>query len=56
MHLNSDSLRAIKSFVNKMSNDGLLLWQLKIKKSIFDMYRYYKAYKIIGRVGPVSSN
>ena len=26
------------------------------KKSVFDMYRYFKAYKLIARVGPLSSN
>ena len=56
VHLNSDSLKAIKRFVNKMVNDGLLLWPSSAKKSVFDMYRYFKAYKLIGRVGPVSSN
>jgi len=56
IHLNSDKLRAIRKFVNKMINDGLLLWPIKRKKSVFDMYRYFKAYKLIGRVGPVSSN
>ena len=56
IHFNSDKLRAIRKFVNKMINDGLLLWPIKRKKSVFDMYRYFKAYKLIGRVGPVSSN
>jgi hypothetical protein len=56
VHLNSDSLKAIRQFTNKMINDGLLLWPLKAKKSIFDMYRYFKAYKIIARLGPISNN
>ena len=56
VYLNSNSLKAIRQFVNKMVNDGLLLWPIKSKKTDFDMYRFYKAYKIIARVGPLSSN
>jgi hypothetical protein len=56
VHLNSNSLKAIRSFVNKMVNDGLLLWPSSAKKSVFDMYRYFKAYKVIARATPISSN
>jgi hypothetical protein len=56
VYLNSNSLKAIRQFVNKMINDGLLLWPLKTKKSVFDMYRYFKSYKIIARGTPLSSN
>ena len=56
VHLNSDSLKAIRQFTNKMINDGLLLWPLKVKKSVFDMYKYFKAYKIIARLGPISNS
>jgi hypothetical protein len=56
VHLNSDSLKAIRKFLNKMWNDGLILWPSSTKKSEFDMYRYFKAYKIIGQPGPLSSN
>ena len=56
VHLNSNSLKAIRQFTNKMINDGLLLWPLKVKKSVFDMYKYFKAYKIIARLGPLSNN
>jgi hypothetical protein len=56
IHLNSDSLKAIKTFTNKIINDGLLIWPASTKKSVFDMYRYFKAYKVIGRAGPISSN
>ena len=56
VHLNSDSLKAIRMFVNKMINDGLLLWPIKTEKTVFDMYKYFKAYKVIGRGGPISSN
>tara|TARA_R110001583_G_scaffold25807_8_gene93392 strand:- start:2857 stop:3261 length:405 start_codon:yes stop_codon:yes gene_type:complete len=56
LYLNSDSLKAIRYFVKKLWNDGLLLETLKDKKTDFDMYRFFKAYKIIGRVDPYSSN
>jgi len=56
VHLNSNSLKAIRRFVNKMINDGLILWPSLAKKSVFDAYRYFKAYKLIGRTGPLSSN
>ena len=56
IHLNSNSLKAIRVYVNKMINDGLMLWPSSTKKSIFDMYRYFKAYKIIAKGVPLSSN
>jgi len=56
LHLNSNSLRAIRQFVNKLFNDGILLWPLDKKKSEFDIYRFFKAYKIIGKGEPFSSN
>ena len=55
--LNSDSLKAIRRFVKKIVNDGILLWPLKTeKKSEYDIYRYFKAYKIVGRVDPFCEN
>ena len=56
IHLNSNSLKAIRRFVAKVFNDGVLLWPLDKKKSEFDIYRFFKAYKIIGRVGPFCEN
>ena len=56
VHLNSDSLKAIRKFTNKMINDGLILCPSNTKKSEFDMYRYFKAYKIISQAGPLSNN
>ena len=56
VHLNSDSLKAIRKFVAKLWNDGLLLSRLDLKKTEFDMYRYYKAYKIIGKGHPFCPN
>ena len=56
LQLNSDSLKAIRQFVKKIFNDGILLWPLDEKKSEYDIYRYFKSYKIIGRVQPFCSN
>ena len=56
VHLNSSSLRAIRKFANKMINDGLILWPINKKKSVFDIYRFFKAYYVVGRTGPISSN
>ena len=56
IYLNSNSLRAIRQFVNKLFNDGVLLWRLDKKKTEFDIYRFFKAYKIIGKVGPFCEN
>jgi hypothetical protein len=56
VHLNSNSLKAIRNFTNKMINDGLILWPSLTKKSVFDMYRFFKAYYVVGRSGPISSN
>ncbi len=56
VHLNSNSLKAIRKFVNKMIHDGLLLWPASTKKSVFDIYKFFKAYKIIARLSPLSSN
>ena len=56
IHLNSDSLKAIRYFVKNLINDGILLWKLDNKKSEFDIYRFFKSYKIIGKGEPFSSN
>ena len=56
IYFNSNSLRAIRQFVRKLFNDGVLLWTMDKKKTEFDMYRYFKAYKIIGKVGPFCEN
>mgnify|MGYP001453587018 CR=1 FL=1 len=56
VHLNSNSLKAIRNFVCKIVNDGLMLWPSSSKKSVFDLYRFFKAYKVIGRTTPISNN
>ena len=56
IHLNSNSLKAIRQFVKKIINDGVILWRLDKKKSEFDIYRYFRAYKIVGKAGPFCEN
>ena len=56
IHLNSNSLKAIRQFVKKLINDGIILWRLDKKKSEFDIYRYFRAYKIVGKAGPFCEN
>ena len=55
--LNSNSLKAIKKFVDKLWNDGILLMRVKdAKKTQFDLYRYLRVYNIIGKGMPFCSN
>ena len=56
VYLNSNSLKAIRNFVCKMVNDGLMLWPSNEKKTDYDLYRYFKSYQIIARGTPLSSN
>jgi len=56
VHINSSSLKAIKRLVAKLFNDGVLLFRTNTKKSDFDIYRYFRSYKVIGRVGPFCNN
>jgi hypothetical protein len=56
VYLNSNSLRTLRNFVNKMFNDGLMLWPSNEKKTKYDLYRYFKSYQIIARGTPLSSN
>ena len=54
VQLNSESLKSIRKFVTKLFYDGVILTPLKKKKTEMDMYRYFKAYKVIGRANPIS--
>lgn len=56
IHLNSDSLRAIRDFVDKLFNDGILLSRQPANKTEFDMYRFLRVYEIVGKVHPLSGN
>jgi hypothetical protein len=54
---NSDSIRVIRHFIKKMAHDGTMLTTLSyIKKSEVDMYKYFKAYKILGTTQPICEN
>jgi spore cortex formation protein SpoVR/YcgB (stage V sporulation) len=56
IHLNSNSLRAIRKFISKLWNDGLILKQLKVAKTDFDVYRFLRVYEIIGKGQPFCNN
>ena len=56
LHINSNSLRAIRRFVEKLWNDGMLLRRVKEKKTEFDIYKYLRVYDVIGKVPPICSN
>lgn len=54
VQLNSESLKTIKNFVTKLFYDGVVLTPLEKKKTEMDMYRFFRAYKVVGRCNPVS--
>jgi hypothetical protein len=54
VQLNSDSLKTIRNFILKLSMDGLILSPIDKKKTEMDMYRHFKAYKVLGRCTPIS--
>ncbi len=57
LYLNSDSLKLIRKYVNKMCFDGLVLSRMRHKKkSEYDPMRFFRAYKIIGHGSPISMN
>jgi hypothetical protein len=54
---NSDSIRVIRHFIKKMNHDGTILTTVSyIKKSEFDFYKYFKAYRILGVNQPLCEN
>ncbi len=57
MYLNSNSLPAIRQFVKKLWLDGhILIAQNDIPKTVYDIYKYFRAYKILGKGAPFSQN
>lgn len=57
LYLNSDSLKLIRRYVNKMCFDGLVLSRMRDrKKSEYDPMRFFRAYKIVGHGSPISMN
>jgi len=57
MYLNSNSLKAINQFVKKLWLDGHILTRIKdAKKTIYDIYKYLKVYRVLGKGAPFSQN
>jgi len=54
VQFNSDSLKTIRRFAMKLFIDGLVLLPLNKKKTEMDMYRHFKAFKVLGRTSPIS--
>jgi len=54
LQLNSNSLKTIRNFVLKLMMDGLIVTHIDKKKSCYDMYRYFRAYKVIYHGDPIS--
>ena len=54
IQLNSDSRRTLSNFTRKLFMDGIILSPLNKKKTEMDIYRYFKAYKVVGRAEPIS--
>tara|TARA_R110000851_G_scaffold141503_2_gene279432 strand:- start:894 stop:1307 length:414 start_codon:yes stop_codon:yes gene_type:complete len=57
MYLNSNSLKAIRRFISKLWLDGHILSQEKdVEKTAYDIYKYLRVYKVIGKGSPLSEN
>ena len=54
IQLNSDSRRTLNNFTRKLFMDGIILSPLNKKKTEMDIYRHFKAYKVVGRAEPIS--
>ena len=54
--INSNSLKAVRRFVDKLWNDGIILTKIDAKKTQFDLYRYLRVYNIVGKTQPFCSN
>jgi len=58
LHLNSNSLKLIRTFIHKLFNDGHILMRNKTAKKLsgVDNLRYYRCYEIIGSGYPFCPN
>ena len=58
LHLNSNSLKLIRSFVHKLFDDGHIMIRIKNAKKIpeIDTHRFYRCYQVLGTAGPISPN
>jgi len=54
IQLNSDSRKTLNNFTRKLFMDGIILSPLNKKKTEMDIYRHFKAYKVVGRAEPIS--
>jgi hypothetical protein len=54
IQLNSDSRKTLNNFTKKLFMDGIILSPLNKKKTEMDIYRHFKAYKVVGRAEPIS--
>ena len=57
IYLNSNSIKAVRQFTSKLWLDGHMLQKIEgSKKTIYDIYKYFKVYKVIGKGAPYSEN
>jgi len=58
VHINSTSIKWIRSMVNKLFSDGHILLRNKDAKKTpgIDIYRYYRCYNIVGTGSPLCYN
>jgi len=58
IHLNSNSLKLIHTFINKMFSDGHIIIRNKAAKKLagVDNMRYYRCYELIGSGSPICLN
>lgn len=56
LRLNSNSIKAIRNFVNKLIMDGYVLIRQPRIRSEWDDMRYLRVYKVLGEVGPICEN
>ncbi len=57
IYMNSSSLQACKRFVNKLWLDGhIMVRRHDISKTVYDIYKYFRAYEILGKGTPFSQN
>lgn len=56
LYINCTSLKLLRSYVNKLVfNDGIILSQVKnARKTEYDLFKYFKCYRIIGKGMPIS--
>jgi len=57
IYLNSNSIKAIRNFICKLWLDGHILSRIsEAKKTSYDIYKYFKAYHVLGKGQPFSEN